>query len=728
VLQDGGTPVADLFLVNPNGVSFGANASLSLSGSFLATSAESVLFEGGTAFSATEPTAAPLLTVSTPIGLQFGAQPGAIQAQDGGHSIASLSPIFSPYAGDTASGLSVSPGQTLTLLGGALNLQGAVLSAPGGRVDLGSVTAGRVGLERSPQSFSVNYAAVEQFGDIALSQSALVNVSGAPAGASHLQGRRISLTDGSMVWGQNLGADAAGTVSVNASEQVLLTGSTSTVSAVSGIVAETVQFGAASNIDVTTPTLLVRDGATIVSRSFGPGPTGRLTLSADQADISGYVPVAPNVFTSVGATTFGGNNAAGITASFGSLSIAQGGYFGSTTLGSGRGGNVSIDADIIRVQGATPSFIPSGIAASTVGQGGDSGNIDIRTRELILRDAGLVTTTNLGVGNAGDIVIEASERIEVGDRSSSFPSTISSTVDAPPFGYQQLLGLSGPQRGSAGNVTVTAPILNVTRGSITVVNLGEGDAGSIQINAGTFTLTGGLVDAITRDGDGGDISFQVQDILLIRNGSQIETSAEGGTGNGGNITLSAPVIVGTENSDVVANAVGGDGGNIEISTQSLVGLEFREQLTPANDITASSQFGISGNITIDTPDIDPDSGVVELPTELVDTSDQIAAGCAEVGENSFVATGRGGLPPKPGDSISSPAWSDVRDLSALVEPGDLVSAPDTPFSHSDNVDDGTIAEVTGWVTNASGEVALVAQDDGSRDRFGYATCSHPTAD
>lgn len=69
---------ANLFLINPNGIHFGANANLSLQGSFLATTADSILFENGFNFSASNPTAPPLLTVNIPIGLQFRPNSGEI--------------------------------------------------------------------------------------------------------------------------------------------------------------------------------------------------------------------------------------------------------------------------------------------------------------------------------------------------------------------------------------------------------------------------------------------------------------------------------------------------------------------------------------------------------------------------------------------------------------------------------------------------------------------------
>ncbi|WP_442946492.1 hypothetical protein [Nostoc sp. 'Peltigera malacea cyanobiont' DB3992] len=62
--------------------------------------------------------------------------------------------------------------------------------------------------------------------------------------------------------------------------------------------------------------------------------------------------------------------------------------------------------------------------------------------------------------------------------------------------------------------------------------------------------------------------------MIVRRGSSIVTNA-GGIGNGGNITINSPIIVGLENRDIVANAVQGNGGNIQITTQGIFGLKFR---------------------------------------------------------------------------------------------------------------------------------------------------------
>lgn len=207
----------------------------------------------------------------------------------------------------------------------------------------------------------------------------------------------------------------------------------------------------------------------------------------------------------------------------------------------------------------------------------------------------------------------------------------------------------------------------------------------------------GSITASTDSGEGGNIFLQASR-LILRDNSSIVATAKGAIGNGGNLTIEAPLIVGLGNSDIVASAITGNGGRIQIATQGIFGLVNRSQSTLENDITASSQLGVSGTIEIKNVGIDPNSGLIQLPKELVDADQQVAAGCSTARGSSFVITGRGGIPQRPSEMIVvNRPWADLRTPVQPQRSTTTVTVP-TP-----------IVEATAWHRNAqTGKVELTA--------------------
>lgn len=281
--------------------------------------------------------------------------------------------------------------------------------------------------------------------------------------------------------------------------------------------------------------------------------------------------------------------------------------------------------------------------------------------------------------------------------------------------FQQLYGLPPVPSGASGNITINTPQLNITdSGVVSVRNDGTGNAGNLLVNANTIQLDRqGRITAATQAGEGGNIYLQANSLILRHNSSITATAS--GNGNGGNVTINTPVIVGFENSDIIANAITGRGGNIEITTQGIFGLEYSDRLTPKNDITASSEFGVKGTVDINNFGVDPSSGLVELPVNLVDTSKLIATGCSNNTGSSFVATGRGGIPQNPNQQVTSyRTWSDIRDLSAYRKTVAVTAQiPQSPE---------VLVQATGWHRNAQGKVELVA-DKSSTQMQQALTCA-----
>ena len=194
-----------LFLMNPAGIVFGPNSSLDITGSFLGTTASSISFKNGETLASTAtqlPT--PLLTVSVPTGLQFGQAPASMTVR-------------------SVLGLTVKTGQTLGLVGGNLAIDGGIVRAPAGRLELGSVgTGSQVAIapvsSALSSGFGLDYATVQNFQDIQLSNLATVDASGAGGGAIQVQGRRVEIKDGSALVSDTTEAAFGQGITVYASE------------------------------------------------------------------------------------------------------------------------------------------------------------------------------------------------------------------------------------------------------------------------------------------------------------------------------------------------------------------------------------------------------------------------------------------------------------------------------------------------------------------------------
>ena len=326
---------ANLFFLNPNGIIFGKNATLNLNGSFLATTAQAIRFADGQIFS-TIPTGS-LLTVSVPIGLQFGEKANGIQVQQ--------------------STLSLPSQQTLGLVGGALSLTRANLSVVGGRVELGSVGQNsEVNITQNAPGYSLGYEQVKDFQDIRLSQGTVVDVTdpspllgGIEVGSGAIQvfGRRLSLTDGSVISSFSFGEKPGKVLTINASEslEILGTGTfggtASTQIGSSSLATITLGDGNGGDINITTQRLIVQDGGGISTRatssSLNPNPvgnSGNLTINAsDSVTIAGSSPVVGASALLV--STQASGNAGNLTLNTGILNVTDGGKISAQTLSSG---------------------------------------------------------------------------------------------------------------------------------------------------------------------------------------------------------------------------------------------------------------------------------------------------------------------------------------------------------------------------------------------------------
>jgi filamentous hemagglutinin family protein len=663
---------ANLFLMNPNGILFGPNAQLELGGSFVGTTANSIKFEDGIEFSSANLTTTPLLSVKVPIGLQMVQNSGQIQVQGMGHRLASPQSAVSPYRPyEPYSGLQVKPNQTLALIGRDIDFIGGVLQAPSGRIEINSLAqAGIVKLQSIDQGFATIAQDIQNFGQINLTQRSSLETGGITPGQIQIQGGVINIQDGSLIFNRNFGSQSGGTIAINATQSLTLSSAIPSLNILSSIDQNNFGTGTGGSILIRTPNLLVQSGTSIFSRNYGTGAGGPVLIEVENLRIIGFAETAPDALSRVGTlSTLGKSGNVSVKAQ--TLSLQQGGFLGSVNFLQGQGqGDVWVNAETIDINGISAANISSAIGAYNLGLRGRAGNVTLTSRTLTALNGGLVGSSSIGAGDAGNIQVTAHESIAVsgfGDLQ-SYGSSISSSVTRPIGIYQQLFGLPPTPSGAAGSILITTPSLLISNGGIVGVSNSSvgGGAGALKLDAGKIKLDdNAYILAATVSGNGGDIEIK-SNWIEMRNNAAISSTAFGNQnqGTGGDIKINSLLIVGLGNSDISANASQGRGGNVTITTQGLFGIQYHDRLTSGNDITASSEFGINGNVYLNTIGINPTNALNTLPTDIVDSSRQLNDRCGVARTSSFIATGRGGMPPSPmkrqgGDR----PWTDVRPLT-----------------------------------------------------------------
>ena len=476
------------------------------------------------------------------------------------------------------------------------------------------------------------------------------------AGEITLNTPRLIISKGSSIESFTQGEGRAGNITVSATDSIILNSDTK-------LSVESSDVGRAGNIIVITPLLIIGENAQLSATATETSTSkkaGDITLDVSQLNISGELGIFaetqsiadagsleiqpyqtnPNLnvqfteegFISARTTNIGDGGSIAITAHE-TIDIRGNGSITVETFGRGQAGDITITTQNFNLSNLTE------ISASTFSNG-QAGNINITANNFNLAEGATVITNTANRGQGGDI------RLNIKDNLNLVNSTISAST-------------TKNSTGTGGSIFIDPQKVTLNNSQIAVNSQGSGTGGNIYLQADALTLVKqSAITAETLSTDGGNIEITLGGNLLLRDKSQISTTAgtaEAG-GNGGKITIDAPFIIALpqENSDIIANAFEGDGGNIIINANGLFGIEFRDETTPLSDITASSEFGQEGEVEINTSGIDPTRGLNNLPQDTVET--EVAQGCQTVGGQptlEFFAIGRGGLPPTPEDLFSS---------------------------------------------------------------------------
>jgi len=646
---------ANLFFMNPNGVFFGPDARLDMRGSFLASTANSLLFDGGLEFSASNPQAPPMLTVNIPIGLQFRDNPGAITNQSVVDDV----------------GLQVDSGKTLSLVGGDISLDRGRLTAAGGQVTLGSLAGtGTVGLNSDG---SLSFPDGVARSNVSLTNGAQVDVTAGGGGSVNIYAQNLDILGNSPICAGigatptcgNRASDVgsveskAGDVTLNVLGALNIQGSRVENDVNPGAI------GQGGNLNIQADSISVTNGARLSSSTYGQGDAGKITINANSLSVKNGSQLSSSIFGKGNAggaiinandsVSFDGvdrkenpsavlsnveegavGNGGSININAGSLSLTNGGELGvivrdaSSTLagGQGIGGNVNIKVrDAVTISGTSGIYSRLGVGA--VGKGG---NINIiKAGSLSVSDDAQIDASTEGKGDAGNINLQVDGSVllagdntlivsNVQDSAEGKGGNVTITADSLTVKEGAQVNAFTRGRGDAGNVTINATGavsfdgVGISDGFPTNVasNVQEraiGNGGSININAASLSLTnGGELGVIVRDasstlaggqGIGGNVNIKVRDAVTISGTSGIYSRlGVGAVGKGGNINIiKAGSLSITDDAKINASTEGkGDAGNINLQVDGSVLFTGDNTLIVSN--VQDSAEGKGGNVTI----------------------------------------------------------------------------------------------------------------------------------
>ncbi len=528
-------------------------------------------------------------------------------------------------------------------------------------------------------------------------------------------------------------------------------------------------------IDIQAPAIINTD-------TFGQGNAGLVFLSASQiVNLIGQIPqpidapIPPLVSSSVNSSGIG--DAGGVLVTAPIFNMSNFASISSSTFGEGNPGSVEIQGGIVSLDTGSTIFStiePNGVATDDIARNQrteDEGAIYITANIVSLQSGSQIQTLvrgrdprdtpearrRAGIGDAGDIVIFASSVLINGTNplltEESRPSAVISSAGTGARGdggfifiFADNLELSDSARieavtlgrdGSAGGdvlIFANESLGLLNNAGVNVSAFGENtEAGNIVTLLGDEALfvvgQNSFLAAITNSGDGGDIILSGSPFLILLNESNVSTTAgtAGAGGDGGNIALGFTAVFGEpfRDNNITAQAFNGDGGNITAGSRFLNLFQIGERpddFVTSNDITASSEFGADGLVTIPELDVDPVRGIVELPDLIVDPDQLLVQACPGPGQateelGAFYVTGRGGIPPSPSelgrsDGVDVPWVSPSDEDLEETESSNLDESSSVEMSRTASMPNAQI-EAQDWVEDENGEVWLVAHSEGA---------------
>lgn len=477
-----------LILINPSGISFGSTARLDFEGSFIATTADRLLFEDGSRFAIDDPN--PILTMSVPIGAQLNGGNGAIRLSGTG-TVPEENETFTTI-GVTGDGLEVSSGQLISLIASEVILEGALLAAPQGSVVVAGVEQGTV--VRQPDG-RIDFSGIEQAGDVRFDRSSAINTADPEgSGSIDVAGRNLLFLNGSTLFTRVIDRGTGQGITLTATDTIAFRGQDPATNSSSSIIAGSLKDGDGSDIAISAARVFLQDGGIIsAGTGGGAGDAGDVTiLASESVEAVGVGQVLPTAILAVV-----GNNATGdggeVTIEAPRVRLSDGALISVGVIDNSQGGNVTLRADEIEIRGTGITQVGTWI--SGIGASVRSDN-----------NRGATATSQAGTGGSVTLI---ADRVSLDEGAEL---TARSDFNAG---------------GGAGNITVVADRLTLNRDSTITTAASSGDRGNVFLNVGDLrVLNGSTIEAsATGLAIGGSIAISTDTLALLESAT-IRADAE----------------------------------------------------------------------------------------------------------------------------------------------------------------------------------------------------------
>jgi filamentous hemagglutinin family protein len=657
---------ANLYLINPSGLVFGPNATINVSGSFHASTADYLKMADGTKFQATNPDGS-TLSAAPPAAFGFlTATPAQISVNG-----STLGPV---------------PG-TLGLVGGPVSIVGATLSAPAGTIHVASAAAtGEVPVDPRDASGLT----VTSLGPVVIKGGSTLDVSDptnlGSGGSVFMRSGNLTI-DASTINADNYGAGAGGTLVLRGDSQVALSSGASVHA-----VAYNTGSGAGVAISTAASASISADSSTVMTRSTGPGSAGPLSVETGQLALSNGAEFASSsqgtgnggsigitagsilldgratqlLSTGIASATAGPGTGGSILVNAGTLTIFPNAEVATSTSGSGNAGNVLINSSgALSISGRSAGLATVIGSQSFLRSTGNTGTVTLNAGSVSISDNGVIATTTFGSGDARSVSVSVGDALSIDGTFASGPA-----FSPPSFSFTGIGSVAPAGTGNVGAVTVRADNLSIrNNGLVGSGTFGPGSGGSVSIAVGGALfidgsqefLNGpigpatGILSGSTRSGDGGPITVTAGTLTIVSDGRIFSGSL--GSGNGGAISVNVSDLLSIDSfgsrrtsptNPVTGISAAGGVGNAGTITVAAGALSIRNGLITSSTLGAGNAGSVSvkvdGQLTIDAAGGNPNL----LTTGIVSNSN-----AGSTGNAGDVSVAAGGLSISNGGTISS---------------------------------------------------------------------------